>query len=199
METKRNNLKGDPPDGHSSKLTGSTSYDTATDKALDRALRNEPTETKADADAMAGTTPERKRRSLFVNLYKMFVRMLRDAGLNLGVVATMLMISKSVFGMIEKMVPTRESFKKIGSIDIYIFTGLFNWLLDGLEKKRLKAIKDGNRYNRDIYNDKINQAVRRFFDAVSKPLLKYMVRNPYILNLWKEEIERQMNNNEKNT
>lgn len=97
------------------------------------------------------------------------------------------------------MVPTRESFKRIGSIDIYIFTGLFNWLLDGLEKKRLKAIKEGNRYNRDIYNDKINQAVRRFFDAVSKPLLKYMVRNPYIQNLWKEEIERQMNNNEENT
>ena len=183
MEFVRSNLNGDPPDEVTSDLTNGS----ATEKERERAHRNEPPENQA----------VKQRLPLFVKLYKMFVLLIKDAGLTLGVVAGILMKRKNVFRLIEKMTPSKESFKAVGSIDIFNFTDLYHSLIDGLDKKRQKASKEGNRYDVDIYTNKINRAMRVYFDALFLPFLKYMVQNPYIINRLKEEQERLQEEQEK--
>lgn len=176
MEFVRNNLNGDPPDEDTSGLTN----DSAPEKEREWAYRKEPPENKT----------VKQRLSLFVKLYKMFVFLIRDAGLTLTVVAGILMKSKRVFRLIEKITPSKESFKAVGCIDIYNFTDLYQSLIDGLDKKRQKASKEGSRYDVNIYTDKINKAMRVYFDALFLPLIKYMVQNPYIMNRLHEEQEK---------
>ena len=154
MESERSNLTGDPPDGDTLKTISGNPTGTASEKARDSDKHKEPPEPKS----------EWEQRSLFVKLYKMFVSMVRDAGLTLGVIAAVLKKSKGIFGIIEKMVPSKESFKAIGSIDIYSFIRLYKSLIDDLHKKRQGAIKDGNWYDIEIYTERINYSVSVYLD-----------------------------------